>query len=94
MAGYDPVYGARPLKRAIQKQIADPLAQRILAGEFREGEHILVDADAEGVLNFRKQEQNARRPCYGIGGKRIKEARAECRPHSALALAPAGAGSA
>jgi ATP-dependent Clp protease ATP-binding subunit ClpB len=59
MAGYDPVYGARPLKRAIQKQIADPLAQRILAGEFREGDHILVDADAEGVLNFRKQEQNA-----------------------------------
>ena len=58
LAGYDPVYGARPLKRAIQKQIADPLAQRMLAGEFREGDHIVVDADAEGVLIFRKQEQN------------------------------------
>ena len=57
LAGYDPVYGARPLKRAIQKQIADPLAQRILGGEFREGDHILVDADPEGVLNFRKAEE-------------------------------------
>ena len=61
-AGYDPVYGARPLKRAIQKQIADPLAQRLLAGEFREGDTILVDADAEGVLRFRRQEQSAPEP--------------------------------
>jgi ATP-dependent Clp protease ATP-binding subunit ClpB len=57
LAGYDPVYGARPLKRAIQRQIADPLAQRLLAGEFREGDEILVDADPEGVLTFRKQEE-------------------------------------
>ena len=56
LAGYDPVYGARPLKRAIQKQIADPLAQRILGGEFREGDHILINANPEGVLNFRKAE--------------------------------------
>jgi ATP-dependent Clp protease ATP-binding subunit ClpB len=56
LAGYDPVYGARPLKRAIQRQIADPLAQRILGGEFREGDHIVVDADPEGVLSFHKQE--------------------------------------
>jgi ATP-dependent Clp protease ATP-binding subunit ClpB len=55
IAGYDPVYGARPLKRAIQRQIADPLAQRLLAGEFREGDQIVVDADPEGVLSFRKQ---------------------------------------
>ena len=54
LAGYDPVYGARPLKRAIQKQVADPLAQRLLGGEFREGDHIVVDADAEGLLSFRK----------------------------------------
>ncbi|HZO88617.1 MAG TPA: ATP-dependent chaperone ClpB [Chthonomonadaceae bacterium] len=56
MAGYDPVYGARPLKRAIQRQIADPLAQKLLAGEFKEGDHIVVDADPEGRLVFRKQE--------------------------------------
>ena len=60
IAGYDPVYGARPLKRAIQRQLADPLAQHILSGEFREGDSILVDADSEGLLTFRKQE--AREP--------------------------------
>ncbi|HLH79009.1 MAG TPA: AAA family ATPase, partial [Chthonomonas sp.] len=54
LAGYDPVYGARPLKRAIQRLIADPLAQKLLAGEFREGDHILVDANAEGVLSFQR----------------------------------------
>ena len=55
LAGYDPVYGARPLKRAIQKQVADPLAQRLLGGEFREGDHIVVAADAEGLLAFHKE---------------------------------------
>ena len=57
LAGYDPVYGARPLKRAIQKQIADPLAQRILSGEFREGDHIWIDANPEGILVFHKAEE-------------------------------------
>jgi ATP-dependent Clp protease ATP-binding subunit ClpB len=56
LAGYDPIYGARPLKRAIQRQIADPLAQKLLAGEFREGDQILVDADAAGALSFHKQQ--------------------------------------
>lgn len=54
LAGYDPVYGARPLKRAIQRLIADPLAQKLLAGEFHEGDHVLVDANEEGVLSFRR----------------------------------------
>ena len=48
--GYDPVYGARPLKRTIQKLIQDPLALKILAGEFREGERIRVDADTRQLL--------------------------------------------
>jgi len=43
-AGYDPVYGARPLKRAIQQQLENPLAQKILAGEFGPGDTIKVDA--------------------------------------------------
>ena len=60
LAGYDPVYGARPLKRAIQRQVADPLAQRLLAGTFREGDHIVTDANEEGILSFTKQE--AREP--------------------------------
>jgi ATP-dependent Clp protease ATP-binding subunit ClpB len=49
--GFDPVYGARPLKRAIQQQLENPLAQRILAGEFTGGDTIRVDA-AGGHLVF------------------------------------------
>ena len=42
--GYDPVYGARPLKRTIQRLIQDPLAVKILAGEFKEGDRVKIDA--------------------------------------------------
>jgi len=45
-AGFDPVYGARPLKRAIQHQIENPLAQRILAGDFSSGDTIQIDVSA------------------------------------------------
>jgi ATP-dependent Clp protease ATP-binding subunit ClpB len=45
--GYDPSYGARPLKRAIQRLIQDPLALRILDGEVRHGDHVVVDADTK-----------------------------------------------
>jgi ATP-dependent Clp protease ATP-binding subunit ClpB len=51
--GYDPVYGARPLKRAIQRLIQDPLAVKILAGEFKEGDRIQVDAGTD-ELTFRQ----------------------------------------
>jgi ATP-dependent Clp protease ATP-binding subunit ClpB len=51
--GYDPTYGARPLKRVIQKQLVDKLALRILEGEFGEGDLIRVDA-ADGELVFEK----------------------------------------
>ena len=44
--GYDPVYGARPLKRTIQRLIQDPLAVKILGGEFKEGDSVKIDADA------------------------------------------------
>jgi ATP-dependent Clp protease ATP-binding subunit ClpB len=51
--GYDPVYGARPLKRAIQKELETPLGRRILAGEVREGQNVLVDYDQKkGELVF------------------------------------------
>jgi ATP-dependent Clp protease ATP-binding subunit ClpB len=49
--GYDPVYGARPLKRVLQRRILDPLAQAVLRGEFHEGETVLVDVD-QGNLVF------------------------------------------
>src|SRR6056297_977017 len=49
-AGFDPVYGARPLKRAIQQRIENPLAQRILAGEFAPGDTILADVSGEEIV--------------------------------------------
>jgi len=52
-AGFDPVYGARPLKRAIQQQLENPLAQRILGGEFGPGDTIRVTAK-DGALVMRK----------------------------------------
>ena len=49
--GYDPVYGARPLKRAIQKEILDPLSLDILEGKFHEGQTIRVE-ERNGALTF------------------------------------------
>ena len=49
-AGYDPVYGARPLKRAIQQQVENPLAQKILKGEFRPGDTILIDREGDALV--------------------------------------------
>jgi ATP-dependent Clp protease ATP-binding subunit ClpB len=53
-AGFDPVYGARPLKRAIQHQVENPLAQRILKGEFGPGDTVRVGV-AGGELAFKRQ---------------------------------------
>jgi ATP-dependent Clp protease ATP-binding subunit ClpB len=47
--GYDPVYGARPLKRTIQRYLQDPLALQILGGEFKEGDAVEVDVEHEGL---------------------------------------------
>jgi ATP-dependent Clp protease ATP-binding subunit ClpB len=53
--GFDPRYGARPLKRVIQRQVQDPLAIRILEGDFAEGSKILADVSASGdALEFRQ----------------------------------------
>ncbi len=51
--GYDPVYGARPLKRAIQKYIKDPLATQILNGKFKDGDGITVSVDEKGNFIFK-----------------------------------------
>jgi len=53
--GFDPVYGARPLKRTLQQDIQNPLALRILEGEYKSGDTIRVDVDQQGELRFRKQ---------------------------------------
>jgi ATP-dependent Clp protease ATP-binding subunit ClpB len=49
--GYDPTYGARPLKRTIQREVLDPLAMRVLQGEFGEGDTVRIDS-ADGELRF------------------------------------------
>src|SRR2546421_297636 len=65
-AGYDPVYGARPLKRALQRMVLDPLAMKVLQGDFRPGDTIRVDASASNdLLSFSR-----------VNGARGKEAAA------------------
>jgi ATP-dependent Clp protease ATP-binding subunit ClpB len=53
--GYDPVYGARPLKRAIQRELENPLANKILENAFVEGDTIAIDCE-NNTLHFRKKE--------------------------------------
>ena len=56
--GYDPAYGARPMRRAIQRLIQDPLAMQLLSGTFRAGDTVVADADtASRTLRFEKQHQ-------------------------------------
>ncbi len=56
--GWDPQFGARPLKRAIQRHVEDPLARRILGGEFPPGATIDVDLGPRGELSFRARSMN------------------------------------
>ena len=53
-AGFDPVYGARPLKRTIQQKLENPLAQSLLTGKFKSGDTIIVSYK-DGVMEFSKQ---------------------------------------
>jgi ATP-dependent Clp protease ATP-binding subunit ClpB len=73
--GFDPVYGARPIKRTIQRLIIDPLAQKVLSGEFKEGDTVFVDAQ-DGKIVFwseqyaqEKAEENDGRVPAGAGGR-------------------------
>ena len=61
-AGYDPVYGARPLKRVIQRRLQDPLAQMLLAGEILDGAHVKVSASKNGSPHRRPEFRCRRRP--------------------------------
>jgi ATP-dependent Clp protease ATP-binding subunit ClpC len=56
--GYDPSFGARPLKRVLQKQVESPLAVRLLRGEFRAGDVIVVDVGEQGLI-FQRQTAEA-----------------------------------
>ncbi len=54
-AGYEPAFGARPLKRAIQRYIEDPLAMEILEGKYKRGDHIVINSEGSNRLTFSKQ---------------------------------------
>ena len=61
--GYDPVFGARPLKRVIQRALQDPLAEMILAGDISEGETLAVDASTDGlIIGDRLSQSNQKAP--------------------------------
>jgi len=55
MKGYDPTFGARPLKRLIQREVQDPLAMKLLGGDIREGDAVEVDREGDS-LTFRRLE--------------------------------------
>ncbi len=57
--GYDPQFGARPLRRAIEKHLLDPLAKEILEGKYLEGDTIWVDADEQGLIFQKKAEESS-----------------------------------
>ena len=61
--GYDPAFGARPLKRTIQRLIQNPLALQVLEGRFAEGDRIVIDADGSGGLRFERE------PAAGVRGE-------------------------
>jgi len=57
-SGYDPIYGARPLKRAVQREVETPLARLILGGEVHDGQTVLVDTDPTGKLHFETKQMD------------------------------------
>ena len=58
--GFDPVYGAHPLRRAIQRQLENPLARMVLSGEAKPGAHVVVDAGPDGLVLTRQEPTVAR----------------------------------
>ena len=75
--GFDPVYGARPIKRTIQRLIIDPLAQKVLSGEFKEGDTVFVDAQDGKVVFWSEQyaqekaEEGEREPAGAGRGRKM-----------------------
>ena len=57
--GYDPVYGARPLRRLIQRELETTLGRKLITGEIRDGSHVVVDAGPRGLEFNTRESQNA-----------------------------------
>jgi ATP-dependent Clp protease ATP-binding subunit ClpB len=71
--GYDPIYGARPLKRAVQRLVFDPLSRGILGGQFREGDTVLADRETGAeALKFTQAEAAPAPRAKGKGGGKKK----------------------
>ena len=60
--GFDPTFGARPLRRVLQKQVESPLSIRLLSGEFIQGDVVLVDIDDDEKVVFRKDGDHSEPP--------------------------------
>ena len=58
--GFDPQYGARPLKRTLQRELVNELAKHLLAGDYEKGDTVLIDADGAGLLFGRKSQMNGK----------------------------------
>ena len=85
--GYDPAYGARPLKRAIQKEIETPLARRLVAGEIRDGQNVADEMDVRLAdrLEIEGPKKNRRRtPTHLSRGKRSMGEELETNPNAAV----------
>ncbi|BDZ59602.1 hypothetical protein GCM10025872_32590 [Barrientosiimonas endolithica] len=68
--GFDPAYGARPLRRLVQKEIGDRLARKLLSGEVKDGQKVVVDVGEGGLVlrtpqEFRESEQQGQQPDHG-----------------------------
>ena len=75
--GYDPIYGARPLKRALQRMVLDPLALKLLKGDFQGGDTIVVDSGASAeLLTFKKK------PAAPVAEGKAEEARPNSPPNA------------
>jgi ATP-dependent Clp protease ATP-binding subunit ClpA len=57
--GYDPTYGARPLRRVIQRRVENAISKRVLAGDFTEGDTVLVDHSPDGLVFSRAEASHA-----------------------------------
>ena len=60
--GYDAEFGARPLRRVIQQKVEDVLSDRVLAGEFNDGDAVLVDVDVDGQITLVRAEEKTPDP--------------------------------
>ena len=71
--GYDPVFGARPLRRVIEKDVEVPLAEKMIAGEIKEGETVIVDLSEDGEFTFTSLREDMMIDTVEKGNKDEKE---------------------